>query len=105
MGSSGIATDQVHTVFFTGRIHPLIKIFNSFHAESVAEADAKGYLCGQCVHGIDVAEVDHHRLVSKVFEWRIGQIKMYTLNQQVCCDNRLFAEVIDHRCIITHAQH
>ena len=60
----GVATYNVHIPLLTGFAQSGIEFFEIFHREAFAEGDAHDDLAWHAIHGEDVAEVDHRRLVA-----------------------------------------
>jgi len=72
------------------------------HSRIITYGNADHNLGWGGIHGINVADVNDHRLITQVFQGSIHQVKMNALNQQVGADDRLPAKVVDHCGIIAH---
>ena len=68
-----------------GACHPHAAVYLGYvlHSEPAADGQAYGYLSWRAAHGIHVAQVHHHGLVSQAVEWHIGEVEVHTLHQQV----------------------
>ena len=78
-----VAAHDVHAPLGTSPAHAVVERLDVLHAELAADGQADRQLPRLCVHGEDVAQIDHHRLVAQVLQGHVGQVEMHALDQQV----------------------
>ena len=87
-GGGGVAADKVYAVDLAGMTDASVERLDIFHREAFGEPEGDGELRGPAVHGVDVGEVDDGGFVAEVFQGRIGEVEVDTLEQQVGGDER-----------------
>ena len=103
--AGGVAADEVHSVAGAGQAHAVVELLHRLHTEPVGQAEAHHDLAGGAVHGTDVAEVDHHSLVSQVFEGGVGQVEMDALTEEVGADEGAVSGCRrEDRSVISHSE-
>ena len=102
-GGAGVSADKIDVIPFAGKADAGIERLDVFYRETLGDTERDGDL-GRCaVHGVDVREIDHRRLVSKVLEGHVFQVKMNAFEQHVGRhEDALGAEVHD-RAVVAHA--
>ena len=80
---TGIAPHQVYAIFLTRQTDAGIEFLDVLEGKAFTDAQTHGYLLWRTVHGIDVAQVDHHSLVTQMLQRHIAQVEVYALKQQV----------------------
>ena len=63
----------VHRAAYT----PSIKFIQGPRLKRFADTDADHDLRGRGIHRIDIAEINDHTFVAKMFQWGIDQVKMH----------------------------
>ena len=81
IGRGGIATHDVDAPFLAGQAQSGIKLLHVLHGEALAQSQRYGDLARRAVHGKDVADVDHRRLIAQMLEVDIGEVEVDTFHQ------------------------
>ena len=102
---SGITSYDVHMVLAARQLHPVVEVFEVLYAEAFRYGKRYGDLLGHPVHGIDIREVHHCRLVSQVLQRSIYQVEMYAFHQQVGSNQYLFIRIGEYGGVIAYAVH
>ena len=71
--------------------------------ETLADGERNGELTGCAVHGEDIADIYHGRLVAQVFEVDISKVEVYALHQQVGGDEYLAVGITQYGAVIAYA--
>ena len=95
-----VASHQVHLVDLARQTNAFIQLVDGLHRKPVAQPQAHDHLRGHRIHGADVAQVDHHRLVSEVLKRDIAEVKVHALAKHVGGHHKALAHGVNDRCIV-----
>ena len=71
--------------------------------ETFAKGNADSHLAWSAVHGKDIADVHHGRLVTKMLQIYICKVEVNTLHQHVCGDKYFSIGIMQYGTIVTNA--
>ena len=97
---SGVAAHYVHAPFVAGHAQALVEVVQVFHLESLAQRYAHQHLTGGAVHGEDIADVHHGRLIAQMFHVVVGQVEVDAFHQHVGRDEYLAVGVVHHGAVV-----
>ena len=99
----GLASYDVYAPFVAGLSQSAIEQFHVFDGEALAECYADNHLPRCAVHGKDVGNVDHCRLVAQQFYADIGKVEVHALHEHVGSDEHLAVGVGENGAVVAHA--
>ena len=100
---SGVATYNIHIPFLTGFTQAGVEFFEVFHREALAESNAHHHLAWRAVHGKNVAEVDHSRLVAQMAHGDVCEVEMNAFHEHVSCDEHFAFRIGEHGAVVAYA--
>ena len=62
----GVAPHQIHIVELAGRPYTVVELLQILHAKTLRNAYRHRYLGRSAIHGVDIAHVHRHSLISQV---------------------------------------
>jgi len=102
-GRCGVTTDDIDVPFVACLIQSGIEIFDVLNLKPLANGQGDGHLAWSPVHGEDVGDVLHSRLVAQFTHGYIGEVKMNALHEHVGRDENFGVRIVHHGAIIPHS--
>ena len=98
----GVATNHIYIPLIAGQAQSAVELLDILDTETLADGERNGELTGCAVHGEDIADVYHGRLVAQVLEVDISKVEVYALHQHIGGNEYLLIGVAEYGAIIAN---
>ena len=99
-GRRGVATYNINSPLVARLLQALIESVQVLDLKPFSQADADSQLTRRTVHGKDIVDRRHNRLVGQMLHVDVGQVKLDALHEELRGDERQLIATVDHRTIV-----
>ena len=103
VAAGGVATHDVDAPLVAGGTQAFVELLDVLYGEALAQGQRDGHLARRAIHGEDVADVDHGRLVTQVLQGDVGEVEVDALHEHVGGDEHLCVRIVKYGAVIAYA--
>ena len=101
----GVTSHDIHVPFVAGNSQSTIERLDVFHRKPLAYGKRHRHLPRCSIHGEDVADVHHRRLISEMLHVDICKVEVHSLHKHVGSHQHLLVLIFEHSTVVAHSIH